>query len=185
MPALTLDQLITIFGDATVAMSGFNESFVRRTFEPNSQPAHEMSQSVIYFNVSPVDNPYDKQRDITYTEGNPTYAEETIRYTRVMQVDWSIYAPNAYDIADIIRVAILTDRIRDMLAPHAIYPITDIRAPQRVPYPFNAQWWERVDLSVLFNVYTTRSGQVPLLESAEVTVTESGGLSQTIIIEGA
>lgn len=172
---LSLVNLQEVFYQATLTASGLAEQFVRHTYAPDSQPGWEQAENLIFLNVSPQDDPYDKLRDIAYAEGDITTTEERVFYTRVIAVDWTLYGPLSYDLADLIRHGILIPPIREILAKKEIYPLTSIDAPRRGPYEFNMQWWERTDLRALFNVGTRRTATVPLLAGATVEI-ETGTL---------
>jgi hypothetical protein len=44
--------------------------------------------------------------------------------------------------------------------------VQDVNVPIRSPELFNGQWWERVNLDVLFNESITTNNLVPYIQSA-------------------
>ena len=51
--------------------------------------------------------------------------------------------------------------------------VPDIPAPNRRPEKFMSQWWERVDMEVLFNELVIKEIIVPSVETIEVVVSDS------------
>lgn len=179
MAYLTLTQFEDLFYTATVSMTGLAASQVRIAYQTQSQPAWEVSQNVVLLNVQQVDNAYDKQLDRSFINASVN-STETIFYTRVMAVDWNFYGPNSFQLADAVRIGILSESIRNTLYLNQVFPIPGIDSPIRVPYLFNGQWYERQDLRVLFNAGTTRSGTVPLFTQANIAV-KSASTNQNIV----
>lgn len=176
MAFLTLTELQNIFYEVTVTSTGLPAKRVRQAYQGQSQPAWGIDENVAFIHVSQKDDAYDKKRNYSwYTGYGPTDSRQTVNYTRVIQVDWSIYGPSCFDNADALRNGILLEQIRNIMSAHDIYPLTDIAAPRRVPYLFNGQWWDRTDLRAYFNCATTRSSIVPLFSGAHIDIDSAGG----------
>jgi hypothetical protein len=178
-------KLEDLFASVTVGITGLNPKFVRIAFPIDGQPGFEPEQDVAFVNVSIIDNPYDKQRDIVYRDKStpsPALVEETVSYTTVIMVDWSIFGPKSLGLALGVKSGILKQPIRSLLKPFKVFPIPEIQAPVRAPYSFNQRWWNRTDLRVLFNVHITEIADKPTFASATATVKESGGESRLIVI---
>jgi len=169
MAYLTLAQLEDLFYTATRDITGLAATAVRIAYQTTGQPSWEVSQNVVLINIQQVNNSYDKQLDYKYVNGS-TNSSESVFYHRVMAVDWNCYGPNSFQLADALRIGILSDSVRNNLYLNEVFPIPRIDSPIRVPYLFNGQWYERQDLRVLFNVGTTRTGTVPLLTAANIQV---------------
>lgn len=179
MPVLTLTQLQDLFHPLTVTMTGLDASAVRHAYQGGSQPSFERTQACAFIHLTEVDEPINRTRDLIYSPDDADSVLQATYYTRVFQAQWTLYGPTAYDLADTIRFKILTESIRATLAASAIYPIPDIPAPSRVPFPRNGQWWERADLFVRFNCGTTRTETVPTLASTVIEVHTEDGLQNS------
>jgi hypothetical protein len=182
---LTLKDLQDLFWSVTVTMTNIDDTLVRHEYPSDGQPSFENGQDVVFLNITPLNDPYDKQRDITYLgeDSSSVSAEQSVFYTRVMQVHWSFYGPNSYDLADKVRSDILSESIRQVLRADEVYPLTAITAPVRAPYDFMGQWWERTDLRVAFNVATLRDSDVPYLTSATVEIENTGDPDEIITVQ--
>lgn len=176
----TLSQLQGVLQSVTSTITELDGKKVRIAFQAQGQPARLINEDIIYLSIRQADNPYDKQRDFIY---NADYERMDIYYTRVMECQWYCYGPNSFDYADEIRNGILLDDIRNVLRLEDVFPITGIASPDRVPYLFDGQWWERSDLRVLMNVLTLRTSTTPFFEGAEVLLYDEEGLQRTATIE--
>lgn len=189
MAVLTLAQLKTIFHDVTVDITALDpKRGVRNTYQREGQPAWQITENVVFVEIRPIDNQYDKLRDITWGEQAPVTGQEIVSdystsYTRVMQVDWICYGPDSFDLADKIRFGILSQASLATLADSEIAPLTEIPAPRRAPEVYDGRWWERSDVRAYFNVLTTRTETVPYLDSANIELHTEQGLYGTIEIE--
>lgn len=183
MATITFRELQDLFWNVTVSMTGLAAKYVRHAYQAQGQPAFKITENVAFINITPTDNPYDKQRDITYRSENSESVDavEQVAYTEVFAVDFSLYGPNSFDLARDIKYKILTPSILETLSASGVFPIPAIPAPFPARYEFNNQWWERYDLRVLINVLTVRSGNVPYLTEATVTVKDAGGGEQVIV----
>jgi hypothetical protein len=179
---LTLTQIQDAIWTATVSASGLAPQYVRHAYPTDGQPAWKTSQNVIIINITPYDDPINKQRDISYSGLDDYNANETVSYIDVFQTQWTFYGPQGYDIADQVRSGILLESIRDTLSLSYIYPVAGISAPTRLPYNFAGQWWEQSDLRALFNTGVIRQTSVAYLQSATVNVTSSGGPSELVTV---
>lgn len=177
---LTRQQIEDLFHFLTLQMTGLCDDQVRLTFAPNGQPAWDKDKDYAFITVSYLDNPYDKQRDITQGEYDEFYAQQSVTYTRVLQVLWTFYGPNSFDLADEIKNGILQEQYRSKLTRNKIFPLTDIPAPVRAPESFNNQWWERVDVRVFFNAFTARRELVPYIQSADISIYDDNGLQRVV-----
>lgn len=180
MAVLNLMQLQDLLFTFTVGATGLDPKAVRHSYQSNNQPAHLISENLVYINIMPVDDPIDKPRHITYSSATNPNTNQTTSYTRLFAVDWVIYGPNGLTIADDIRYGLFLETLRGPLKSSGLYPLTGVPAPQRGPYEFNNQWWERYDLRAYINVETTRSLLVPTLASSSVDLYTEDGLYKTI-----
>lgn len=180
---LTQEQIEGILQLTTVNILGLpsNTQTVILGYGSDGQPAWVTPQvNVCVINAFPDDDAYDKNRYESYTS-NGAYQITDVGYTRVFQPLWTFYGPSAYDNADTVRSAILTENIRyTYLAPNGMYPLSEPSAPVRLPYEANSQWWNRCDLRMKFNVLTIRESTVPYLQGANIQVIDSKGVQRTI-----
>lgn len=181
MAVLTLEELQNIFYTVTLFNSNIQSHHIRHEYQTNSAPAFEPKDDVIFLNITLKDDMYDKNRHITYQDKDPQHTEESIFYTRVLQVDWVCHGAHSFNNADEIRNKILTRDVRGILRQSRIFPVTDIPAPVRIPYAFNNQWWERTDVTAYFYLETLRQGEVSYLQQAKVVIETDTGVIQNVI----
>lgn len=135
---------------------------VRCGWQQQGQPFPGIAEDVVFVREIEVDDQYNRVRDVSYatsTAGSPpitTYTKLT-QYTRVWEVFWSVYGPNSFDNARLIRTRLFDQDIHDQFAASLLYLITDPSAPRRVPEFEDNQWWERTDFSARFNEFVTES----------------------------
>lgn len=181
MAVITFTELQDLIHGVTVTMTGLNARYVRHAYQTNSQPAFENAQNIAFINIVSVDNSYDKQIHTVLTD-SAGQGQEVTAYTRVLAVDWTFYGPAGFDLADTVRNLVLSPPIRETLAAQQVFPIPGITAPQRGPSEFNNQWWERVDLRVLFNVGTVRAADIDYFSEINIRTQEAGGPSILLTI---
>ena len=107
-------------------------------------------------------------------------ANQETTYTRILEASWVFYGPSSFDNARKVKDGLFYELNRETLAGHNLYPVPSSPNPVRVPEVFQGQWWERVDLRMLFNEQVVVNLTVPYLKSAEITVEEGNG-DQTIV----
>lgn len=183
MAVKTRDQIEQLIRGVTLAISGYAAKKVRLAYAEKGQPAFEQSDDVIFITVNYVDSQVTRQQDVTYKPNTSLQVVQETKYTRVIEVVWSVYGPNCFETADALKVGILNRSKRQALTQAEIYPIPDIQAPRRAPYTMGGVAWERVDLTVYFNAFTTRSQDVPLILSANIQIYDDHGLERTVIVE--
>lgn len=184
---LTRSELEQLFAAVTAEITGLTrdgrDAQIRIAYAPDGQPAWKRTGDTIALSVNYSDNPYDKQRDTLYDTSGAEFAEEQVTYTRVVQVMWTIYGPNGFDIADKLRCRLLSPPANALMGDAQVYPLTEIAAPVRIPYNFEGQWWERTDLRAQFNVFTRREREIPYIESANIEIYDDHGLERVVAIE--
>lgn len=180
MAALTLAQIQVLILNATIAATGLDQKNVRFAYQSDTQPAWEINQNVIVIYVNYLDSQYDKNRDTQYVHLNTDHATENVSYTRVISVDWTLYGPDSFDNADILRTGLLIEDIRNPMDAQGVKVASEINAPRRIPYEFNNQYWQRVDLYAEFNVATLRNTIIPYFKSVTVEVVTDEGVQNTV-----
>lgn len=183
MSILTLAQLKALFCGVTVSITGLDAKFVRNAYHPDGQPAFEKAQNVVFINLGLVDDSYDKQRDIVIKPNDAISVEQRIGYTEVLQVNWTLYGPDSFDLARTLKNGLLMESARSVLRASKVYPLTNMPNPTRGPSEFNAQWWERSDLQARFNIATERTVAIPSLAGAVIQVVDPAGVQRVINIE--
>ena len=204
---LTIDQLNRLFQNVVLSILGYDDAvvlwneyqttkstwtdpippnpyyFVRVSWPTGGAPAWKITEDIAFLQVSEVDNPYNRQRDVNMLAVDANNAAQLTQFTRVMGISWVLYGPNSFENAQAIRDKMFYQRIHDVLAEQNIYLIPDITSPRRVPELFESQWWERVDLSMRFNEFIQRDLEVPYIKSSEITVSAGNGISSIIEID--
>jgi hypothetical protein len=196
-------QIETIFQAVTCSM-GLNLSFappvdgqfpagpapnpnlygVRIGWQQQGQPFCQVNEDVIALRCYEVDDEYNRIRDLTY-QNTPSFTE-TWNYTRIWETAWTVYGPNSFDNARIIRSSLFLQGIHDQFASAELYWIPSPAAPMRIPELQDGQWWERVDFKARFNEFVTESNNPGFVESVAVNLYDQfGNAIETINIEEA
>lgn len=139
-----------------------NQDKVRIAWPTSGAPGWSIDEDICFLRITPVDSPSARQQDVVYTpkENSDELLTKEIAYTRVHNVDWCFYGPNAYDLADVIRFKILSDTtIKKEFNNINLHLVTDVTMPIRVPELFQGRWWNRVDFQAKYNELVVRSAE--------------------------
>lgn len=194
--ALTMHQFEDLFQALTCSILGIDASahpdYVRISWPTSGAPAWQITDDIVFLQVTEVDNPYNRQREVHFDPYDTNNADQVTHFTRVMQVSWILYGPNSFDRAQAIRDKIFYQDHHDTLAAQNIYLIPDIYATRRVPELFQGRWWERTDLDMKFNELIIRNLAVPYIQTADITVqvdeppvTEDAEVTPTTLVHSA
>lgn len=94
-----------------------------------------------------------------------------LSYNRVIVLDITLYGPDAYDQAVLLRMDLLEPTLNWDLAAKGLYVIPDIAEPEPMWEPYNNRWWSRVDMQVRYNnLVTDERHTVNYLSSADINV---------------
>ena len=131
--------------------------------------------NVCYVALTPVDDNYNRLRDIRYVDEGERDLVAYDEHTDVYEVHFVNYGPEAFESARAIRNGLFTDRVRRHLRLHDMALITDVPAVIRLPELHGADWANRADLKARFNVFVRLVDEMMTYERvrAEV-VTEDG-----------
>jgi hypothetical protein len=146
---------------------------VRIGWEQEGQPFQQITEDIAYLRCYEVDDQYNRVRDLIYSTNLPY--TETWKFTRVWETYWSIYGPNSFDNARIIRSSMWLQSVHDMFASANLYWVTDAGAPVRAPELMDGQWWPRTDFHARFNELVTETNAQNSVVSAEVLLYDEFG----------
>jgi hypothetical protein len=147
-----------------------NGGKVRKSWRTNGAPAWKIDEDIAFIRVGELDDAFGELRDRVYGELDADFARETTAYTRILDVHWIFYGPDSFDHAFRIRNRLYNEQYRQLLNDHQIFVIPRVPAPRRMPEMFAGQWWERTDLSAMFNELVKTDQKVAYLKSAQITV---------------
>jgi hypothetical protein len=182
MAVPTLVELENLFQSVSVDITGLLPKDVRIGWQSEGQPAFNLEQNVIGLMVTIEPDPWNIQRDIIYEYINDLAISEDVTYYRVLNVQFQIFGPNAFDLADQLRSGLLSNSALMAFQALNVAPLTDIPTPIRVPYLFNGRWWDRADVTAIFNNRVTRSTEVEPLSGASIQVINRNGVQAEIIL---
>ena len=140
--------------------------------KPNNDiaPLLKKIKDVCVITIIPREDLYNRQRHRRYEdrgERDLTLIEE---HTDVHEVTFCNYGENAYECARKIRDGLFDLEIRRFLKQNHFALVTDVPAMRRVPEYFNSQWWNRCDVTVVFNEFVRLENEVKTIESINVQV---------------
>ena len=186
---LKLKEIEDFFQNITSQILGLdmtkaeNQGKVRLAWPTSGAPSWKISEDIVFLRVTPIDDKVARTLNISYNtqEEDNEYLKKKIGYTRVHKIDFTLYGPNSYDNADLIRYSLLDPHLfKTEFKAKNIFVIPDIPMPTRLPELYNAQWWERTDFSATFNEGVVREQQTPFIKSVEIELITDKG--QTIDI---
>jgi hypothetical protein len=169
---MELKTIEDLFQNMTAQILGLDpDSGVRISWPTEGAPAWEIDENIAFVRVTTEDRPYNRKRESKYTYvASPECMDHDITYTRIVSVAWLLYGPDSFDNAQLLRDAFFLQTNREELAGSNLYLIPDILEPRRVPELFGGRWWERADVTILFNEFVTMSSVAYFLKSAEIAV---------------
>jgi len=144
---------------------------VRIGWQREGAPAWKITEDMVFITATPTEEPYNKQHDVGMEDFN-TDLRKSVGSTRIMKLDCSIYGPNGMSIAMALKFGMFDQIPRERLAREKIYYVPNTVEPRRVPELFQAQWWERVDMSLYFYELIVLEAPVNRVDSVEVTITK-------------
>jgi hypothetical protein len=196
--AITVQEMGQILQPVTLGMLGQevspSSSFVRIGWPTEGQPfINSPSTDVCYLRFVPKDEPYDKIRDrVNFvplgwgqgeypgqpyggTESGSPALTEGWAYTRVWEIFWVLYGPNAVDNTRAIRSGLFQDYFLNLLQQSQLYPMSSFTQPVRVPELIDAMWVDRSDFSCEMYEFVTETIIRQTVESVEVILENAGG----------
>ena len=174
---LTLKELQDIYWRQLMILLGHDpdskkqQDQVRLAYQEDSQPFHEYDRNICHYYIQATDDPVNRQIDTRYHPVDETKTQQVSSYNRVITLDITLYGPDAYDRAVLLRMDLLEPTLNWDLAAKGLYVIPDIAEPQQMWEPYNNKWWPRVDMQVRYNnLVTDERHEVHYLTAADITV---------------
>lgn len=186
MPQLFLTKkgLTKLLCRIAQSITGLPNTAISASYQTDSQPAVATPDGqMLYVAVFPEPSAYDEQVETVYSEFDIDNAAEEKRYTRIFRALFSAYGPDSCDIADKLRFGLLSTDQRNVLREFQVSSNMPISAPTWVPYEQNGQWWDRADLTVMFNVPTVRQNTIPYIKTADIQINHETGYTDFIHIQ--
>lgn len=170
---LTITQIEDLFQSVTSQILGTTDpSAVRIGWPTDGAPGWEINQDVCFILVNFNDDPTNQQIETSYQTLDSNDATVNTTYTQGVRVSWTIYGPNSFNNAGLIRSSLVQENYRNILAASNVALVTAIPMPTRVPELFNSQWWERSSFYANFNELVNRQSSVPYLQGSNVQILE-------------
>lgn len=174
---MLLRNLEDLIRAATLELLGLPDnkttaSRVRIAWPTNGAPDWKITENVTFIRVYPIDEPYNRLKDIQYQNNNLDSLLQTESYTRVIGVSWIFYGPSSFDDADILRNNLSrSERLRN----NKLHVVYNLAAPMRLPELYNGRWWERTDFTAYFYEEISRDHIIPALSGAQVIIKTDKG----------
>lgn len=153
-------------------------------WQPTSQPGPTFSQDACYLRVYPdEDTQFTSLRDqylSTNSENPTTTLNRNISYSRIWNMALTLYGPNAFDRARLIRTALFLDWCKYALRATNLFLITNVPAPRRVPEKFQGQWWQRVDFAPRFYEGVSEVQTVPIGVTVELKIYQNADITPSV-----
>lgn len=156
---------------------------VRVDWQTQGQPFQGIADDICYLRSVEEDDEYNRVRDLETVFNDDDTVTVITSYTRIWRTFWTLYGPNSFDRARMLRSALFKDVSHDALAKYSLYLVTDPAAPIRVPEYEDGQWWERVDFSAQFNEAVVEPETTGFIKSVEVIVQSDAGVIADVITE--
>jgi hypothetical protein len=141
-----------------------------------AQPAPARGDDICAIRATEQDGPYCKIRDRKYSVNDASSTLQTDTWTRLWEVLFSFYGPNAFEHARLFKSALTFRFTHDALLASALTAITGFAATTRAPDLRDGQWWERSDFKLQLYELVTETLVINNITSIEIRVYEETGL---------
>ena len=170
---MTYDELKSLFWQMTADIIGEKlinaDKFIRFKYPESGQPDWKISQDIVFINLFERDEDYAKQVDSRFKTENGTVMRYMAR-TRVWQVLFTVYGPNAYDIANKIKDGVFRQSVHNLLSRSSVFLIPHLPSIIQVNELFAGRWWNRWDLTLHFNeLYEMTPDDIGHIETVSVS----------------
>ena len=158
---------------------------VRISWLTSGEPSWLITDNVCFIRAVEADDPINRQREISESLlviSEIDWDNFAFRYTRVINVFWNLYGPNSFDNAQKIRDGMFYPTYQETLSKNNLKLVPTTKSPVRLPELFQGQWWERTDISMIFNSLTVKNVQVPYAEAADIIIEDYNGIVKEISI---
>ena len=182
---MALDELEILFYRAFMTLLGqdpeatYERPPVRRSWSTMGQPDWSYEEDVLFFQCTFLDG-----QDVSQPlhEFWRDAGEDLTRHqeqTRVLQVQMIAYGPHGARNLDNIRTAIYNGV--PLLRRADVYVVPGSEAPKYAPELFQARWWRRADMTMLFNVAKSYDTAVKTITSVPITLMANEPLASTTV----
>ena len=184
---MALDELEILFYRAFMTLLGhdpeaaYERPPVRRSWPTMGQPDWKFEEDVLFFQLTFLDGQDVSQplHDFWQDAGEDLNRHQ--EQTRVMQAQLIAYGPNGATNLDNIRTAIYNGV--PLLRNAGVYVVPGNEAPRYAPELFQARWWRRADMTMVFNVAKSYDTEVKTITSVPVTIGANRPGSSTTVLE--
>lgn len=173
---MALDELEILFYRAFMSLLGHDPALayerlpVRRSWPTMGQPDWSFEEDVLFFRLTFIDGQEVSRELFDFWKDKPE-SEDLIRHqeqTRVLQAQLVAYGPNGARNLDILRTRLYNGT--PLLRNHGIYVVPGNEAPKYAPELFQARWWRRADMTLLFNVAKSYDTDYKTITSVPITL---------------
>ena len=184
---MALDELEILFYRAFMSLLGYDPEAayerpaVRRSWPTMGQPDWSFEEDVLFYQCTFIDGQDVSQplHDFWQDSGEDLNLHQ--EQTRVLQVQMIAYGPNGATNLDNIRTAIYNGV--PLLRLAGVYVVPGNEAPKYAPELFQARWWRRADMTLIFNVAKSYDTIVKTITSVPVTVGANRPGKSTTVLE--
>ena len=173
---MALDELEILFYRAFMSLLGHDPALtyerppVRRSWPTMGQPDWSFEEDVLFFQLTFIDGQEVSRELFDFWKDKPD-SEDLIRHqeqTRVLQAQLVAYGPNGARNLDILRTNLYNGT--PLLRSHGIYVVPGNEAPKYAPELFQARWWRRADMTIMFNVAKSYDTDYKTITSVPITL---------------
>lgn len=158
-------------------------SQVRIDWPTPGAPAWAITDDVVFIRATETPDRYNTAHEVQPVDSAGTTFIETTIYTRIWELSFIFYGPNAFDRARQVKACLYQDFVHDALQASNLYLDTVIGTPRRNPELFQNQWWERTDFSARMNEHVTDTLTKQTMQSVEVTLETEHGIISDVVVQ--
>lgn len=148
-----------------------SEKYIRMKYPQDGRPDWHVMDNIVFLNSSEQDDAFGRQIDSIYKTENGTVLRKRAR-TRVWQVLFTAYGPEAYEIVNAVKDGVFTEPIHRLLGDNGVYLIPDLPICRQSPELYAGHWWNRWDLTLHFNeLYEMTPEDVGHIDSVDISLT--------------
>lgn len=184
---MALDNLEILFYRAFMSLLGYDPEAtyerppVRRSWPTMGQPDWSFEEDVLFYQLAFIDG-QEVSREIFDIWKDKPDSEDVVRHqeqTRVLQAQLVAYGPNGAANLDVLRTKLYNGV--PLLRSSGVYVVPGNEAPKYAPELFQARWWRRADMTIVFNVAKSYDTDYKTITSVPITLNANEPLGSTTV----
>lgn len=170
---MTRKEIMAVFYRATMNILGYDPELfktkppVRQTYQRDGAPDWTVDDDVCFLTYGDAEDETVRPIHETYEKTDEGFIRHC-RMNHVLKITFTAYGEHAHENLNLIRRSIY-DGNKD-LRDAGIWHVPTDTAVHYVPELYGGMWWERADMTLLFNYAYTWDEEIPAIEQVNADI---------------